>query len=91
MFQHHESLALDTPRIQGPLWGLPGDANTGKTGMSDTMSPGSMSKLALSDDIAFRVRFTEPLPDAPWLMRIAKVTRVPEAEPLVHQRPATPQ
>lgn len=55
-------LFIAFPRIQGPLWGLPGDANTGKTGMSDTMSPGSMSKLALSDDIAFRVRFTGAAP-----------------------------
>lgn len=45
------------PRIQGPLWGLPGDARSGKSGMSDTMSPGSVSDLALSDEIAFRVRF----------------------------------
>jgi protein-glutamine gamma-glutamyltransferase len=27
------------PRIQGPLWGLPGDASSAKSGMSDTMSP----------------------------------------------------
>lgn len=46
------------PRIQGPLWNLPGDANKAKSGMSDTMSPGNISNLALSDDIAFRVKFT---------------------------------
>jgi transglutaminase-like putative cysteine protease len=45
------------PRIQGPLWGLPGDARGGKTGMSDTMAPGSVSALAQSEDVAFRVRF----------------------------------
>ncbi|WP_374583653.1 DUF3488 and DUF4129 domain-containing transglutaminase family protein [Pseudoduganella sp.] len=55
-------LFIAFPRVQGPLWGLPGDANSGKTGMSDTMSPGSMSKLALSDDVAFRVRFTGAVP-----------------------------
>ena len=27
------------PRIQGPLWGLPGDANSAKSGLSDSMSP----------------------------------------------------
>ncbi|WP_371868052.1 transglutaminase TgpA family protein [Pseudoduganella rivuli] len=45
------------PRFQGPLWGLPGDAHSGKSGMSDTMSPGSVSSLALSEEVAFRVRF----------------------------------
>jgi transglutaminase-like putative cysteine protease len=50
------------PRIQGPLWGLPGDARSARSGISDTMSPGSMSSLALSDEVAYRVRFFGPLP-----------------------------
>ncbi|MCE3263791.1 MAG: transglutaminase [Pseudoduganella sp.] len=50
------------PRIQGPLWGMPGDAGGGKTGMSDTMSPGSMTNLALSEEVAFRVRFSGAAP-----------------------------
>ena len=45
------------PRIQGPLWGMPGDARTGRTGMSDTMAPGTLASLALSEEVAFRVRF----------------------------------
>jgi transglutaminase-like putative cysteine protease len=45
------------PRIQGPLWGLPSDAQSGRTGLSNTMSPGNISKLALSEGIAFRVKF----------------------------------
>jgi len=45
------------PRIQGPLWGLPNDAHAGLTGLSDSMSPGSISQLSQSDAIAFRVRF----------------------------------
>lgn len=45
------------PRIQGPLWGMPTDAHAGRTGLSDTMAPGNLSRLALSEDIAFRVRF----------------------------------
>jgi len=44
------------PRVQGPLWGLPQDAY-GSSGLSDTMTPGSMSKLSLSDAVAFRVTF----------------------------------
>jgi transglutaminase-like putative cysteine protease len=50
------------PRIQGPLWGLPGDARSARSGISDTMSPGSMTSLALSDEVAYRVRFFGPLP-----------------------------
>lgn len=50
------------PRIQGPLWGLPSDAVGGKTGLSDSMAPGSLSTLAQSDEIAFRVRFLDAAP-----------------------------
>jgi len=45
------------PRVSGPLWGLPADANSGRSGLSETMSPGSISQLSLSEAIAFRVRF----------------------------------
>jgi transglutaminase-like putative cysteine protease len=45
------------PRIQGPLWGLPRDAFSALSGLSDTMSPGSISNLSQSDAIAFRVKF----------------------------------
>ena len=49
------------PRIQGPLWGLPQDAYA-SSGLSDTMSPGSMSKLSLNDSVAFRVSFEGAAP-----------------------------
>ncbi len=47
------------PRIQGPLWGLPGDAHTGHTGISDSMAPGTLSSLAQSEAVAFRARFLD--------------------------------
>lgn len=50
------------PRVSGPLWGLPKDAQGGKTGLSDSMSPGNISHLAQSDDIAFRVKFDDKPP-----------------------------
>lgn len=50
------------PRLPGPLWTLPDDAGSSHSGLSDTMSPGDISHLALSDDIAFRVRFLDPAP-----------------------------
>lgn len=54
-------LFLFFPRIPGPLWSLPDDGQTSKTGLSDKMYPGSVSTLVDSDKIAFRVDFdTEP-------------------------------
>jgi protein-glutamine gamma-glutamyltransferase len=50
------------PRIQGPIWGMPQDAYSGMTGLSDEMSPGSVSRLLLSDAIAFRVGFESKIP-----------------------------
>ncbi len=49
------------PRVQGPLWGMPQDAYA-SSGLSDTMSPGSMSRLSLSDAVAFRVTFNDLVP-----------------------------
>jgi len=51
------------PRVEGPIWRLPQDAYAGVTGLSDTMTPGAMAQLALSDAIAFRAEFDrEPPP-----------------------------
>jgi len=50
-------LFLLFPRVQGPLWGMPQDAYSGVTGLSDDMSPGSVSNLLTSDAVAFRVNF----------------------------------
>jgi transglutaminase-like putative cysteine protease len=56
-------LFLLFPRVQGPLWGLPQDAHTGVSGLSSTMTPGDLSRLVLSDAIAFRAEFEgEPPP-----------------------------
>ena len=44
------------PRFAGPLWGAP-EGSRAITGLSDEMSPGSITELAISDEIAFRVRF----------------------------------
>ena len=50
------------PRIPGPLWGLPKDATAASTGLSEDMSPGSLSNLSQSDEVAFRVRFGTDAP-----------------------------
>ena len=51
------------PRVSGPLWGLPRDAYSGLTGLSDQMSPGSLNDLIQSGAIAFRVQFADGIPD----------------------------
>ena len=50
------------PRAQGPLWALPQDGRAGRTGLSETMSPGNIANLIKSDALAFRVQFEERLP-----------------------------
>ncbi|MGQ0749492.1 MAG: transglutaminase TgpA family protein [Betaproteobacteria bacterium] len=55
-------LFLLFPRTAGPLWRLPQDAHAGVSGLSDSMSPGSVSQLSLSDAVAFRVEFKSATP-----------------------------
>ncbi len=45
------------PRIPGPLWKLPDDEPRATTGLSDTIEPGSIGKLGLSLELAFRAQF----------------------------------
>ena len=45
------------PRLPGPLWGLPQDAFDAVTGLSDNMTIGEITRLGLSNEIAFRVEF----------------------------------
>ena len=49
-------------KIQGPLWGLPGDTHGGRSGLSYNMAPGNIAQLALSDDIGFRVKLLDLQP-----------------------------
>jgi transglutaminase-like putative cysteine protease len=51
------------PRTSTPLWGLPHDAFAAKTGLSDEMSPGNISNLVDSQEVAFRVQFQSRIPE----------------------------
>jgi transglutaminase-like putative cysteine protease len=44
------------PRV-APLWGLPSDAMTGRSGLSASMTVGNIASLALDGSVAMRVRF----------------------------------
>lgn len=50
------------PRIPGPLWGLTSEQRGGITGLSDHMSPGQISNLIRSNEVAFRVDFKSDVP-----------------------------
>jgi transglutaminase-like putative cysteine protease len=50
------------PRLDGPLWGMPGDSVAGRTGLSNTMTPGAIGRLLESEAIAFRALFAGPVP-----------------------------
>jgi transglutaminase-like putative cysteine protease len=54
------------PRVQSPLWGAPDPTLSGVTGLSESMSPGDISRLGISSAVAFRAEFTGT-PPAPQL------------------------
>nr|MDP2192601.1 DUF3488 and transglutaminase-like domain-containing protein [Rhodoferax sp.] len=54
-------LFLLFPRM-APLWGIPGDAMSGRSGLSATMQIGNIARLALDDSIAMRIRFESTAP-----------------------------
>jgi len=54
---------LFVPRLGTPVFGVPEDAMEARTGLSDEMAPGSVSKLYIDDDPVFRVRFETAAPD----------------------------
>jgi transglutaminase-like putative cysteine protease len=55
-------LFILVPRIPGPLWGITSEQRAGVTGLSNSMSPGKISNLILSNDVAFRVEFKNEVP-----------------------------
>lgn len=50
------------PRVEGPLWGSAAELQSTHTGVAETMTPNNLATLAISEDIAFRVRFIDPMP-----------------------------
>jgi len=49
------------PRF-APLWGIPNDAMSGRSGLSASMQVGAIARLALDDSIAMRIRFEGKTP-----------------------------
>ncbi len=55
------ALFLLFPRF-APLWSIPTDGLTGRSGLASTMEVGNVAQLALDEGIAMRVRFDGPPP-----------------------------
>lgn len=51
------------PRWATPLWGVPESSLDAKTGLSDSMSPGSIQNLFMDDSPALRIEFEGRLPE----------------------------
>jgi transglutaminase-like putative cysteine protease len=58
------ALFLLFPRLSSPLWGIPETTLDSKSGLSDSMSPGSIQQLFMDDSPAFRVTFEGAAPAA---------------------------
>lgn len=56
------ALFLFFPRWSSPLWGIPEDSLDARSGLSDSMSPGSIQSLFMDDSPAFRATFDTPVP-----------------------------
>jgi len=52
------------PQVEPPKWLLFNDKQQNKTGLSDTMEPGSITDLGMSDELVFRVKFDGAIPPA---------------------------
>lgn len=52
------------PRVEPPKWLWFNDPQHKKSGLSDTMEPGSISDLGMSDELVFRVKFEGNIPPA---------------------------
>ncbi|MGZ5013071.1 MAG: DUF3488 domain-containing protein, partial [Methylobacter sp.] len=50
------------PRLEAPKWMLFNDSHRAETGLSDSMEPGSISELGLSEQLVFRVKFAGAIP-----------------------------
>ncbi len=55
-------LFLAVPRPGAPLWGAPHEGAQARMGLSDSMQPGAIASLAVSNEPVFTARFSTPLP-----------------------------
>lgn len=61
------SLFVLFPRLEAPRWLWLEDNNKSKSGLGETLEPGSISALSLSDELVFRAKFVGEPPPPKWL------------------------
>ena len=52
------------PRIESPRWMIFKEKEKAKMGLSESMEPGSISDLSVSEELVFRVKFKDKIPPA---------------------------
>ena len=57
------ALFLLFPRWGSPMWGVPEEALDARSGLSDSMTPGSIQSLFMDDSPAFRAKFNGSMPN----------------------------
>ncbi|MDD5335527.1 MAG: DUF3488 and transglutaminase-like domain-containing protein [Rhodoferax sp.] len=77
------------PRL-APLWGIPSDAMSGRSGLSASMQVGHLASLALDDSIALRVRFEGAPPASSALYFRGPVLSAFDGREWRAQRPGLP-
>ncbi|GAB1410379.1 protein-glutamine gamma-glutamyltransferase TgpA [Desulfovibrionales bacterium] len=77
------------PRLSGALWGMHDPQDNSVVGFNDVVEPGSVSELALSDDVAFRADFSGPLPERDALYWRGMVLDHFDGQAWTRQRPVT--
>ena len=88
------AMFLLVPRLPGPFWGVDSRSEA-RTGLDDEMTPGDVSDLSASGDVAFRVRFfgaTPPPEQRYWRGPVlhefdGRTWRRPRNSALPEQRP----
>jgi transglutaminase-like putative cysteine protease len=50
------------PRFSSPIWQFGSGTHSAESGLSDSLNPGDITELAMSDEVAFRVRFAAAAP-----------------------------
>ncbi len=50
------------PRVEAPKWLFFNDQHQARMGLSDSMEPGSITDLGMSDELVFRVKFSGAIP-----------------------------
>ena len=77
------------PRLSSPLWGLPQDAFSASSGLSDSMAPGRINQLSQNQNVAFRVQFEgTPPPQNQLYWRAAVFSRYDGWQWLADRRPS---